>query len=278
MTYASSRRLILAGGIVVLVLLAAVLFARRVDTIEVAAVLLFIPVFLGAVIWGLPGGLVTGVLASVAYGALRSDAIDALGATRFAGIITSRTFGYIAFGVIAGWAVQQLERSLEKLDIYDQIDDETGLYNARYFLQQTDLEMARASRYKTLFSVVTVDLPASAIEALGRRRRNAVISDLGRALESAVRTVDSAVHANHGEVHRFAVICPETAKEGAAVFRSRLAEQLAVFLGGRGVTITAEALSPRDYTVPGDEHELSRLRAEFERIELEEHPENARSA
>ena len=278
MTYASSRRLILAGGIVVLVLLAAVLFARRVDTVEVAAVLLFIPVFLGAVVWGLPGGLVAGVLASVAYGALRADAIDALGGARFAGIITSRTFGYIAFGVIAGWAVQQLERSLEKLDIYDQIDDETGLYNARYFLQQTDLELARASRYKTLFSVVTVDVPASALEVLGRRRRNAIIADLGKALEAAVRNVDSAVHAHHGELHRFAVICPETAKEGAAVFRSRLADQLVTFLAGRGVTITADALAPRDLTLPGDEHELARLRSEFERVELEEHPEHARPA
>src|SRR5688572_716985 len=140
MTYAATRRLIVAGGLLVLVVLAAILYVRRVDTVEVLAVLLFLPVFVALVVGRVPGGVIAGVLAAVAYAALRLDAIDAVGASRFIGLIATRSVGYVAFGFIGGWGVRQLEASLEKLDIYDQIDDETGLFNARFFLQQTDLE------------------------------------------------------------------------------------------------------------------------------------------
>ncbi|HVM07674.1 MAG TPA: hypothetical protein VM345_04360 [Acidimicrobiales bacterium] len=275
MTYASTRRLILGGGVAVLLLVAAILFFRRVDTVEVLAVLLFIPVFLAAVIWNLPGGAIGGALASAAYAALRLDAIDAVGGGRFIGLLTTRTIGYLAFGLLGGWAVHQLERSLEKLDIYDLIDDDTKLFNARFFLQETDLEMARAQRYKTLFSVAFVDIPASAIDALARRKRTGLLLDLGRALHGAIRTVDRGIHARMGGVHRVAVICPETGPEGAEIFRSRLHEQLASFLGGRGVK--AE-LSSTAITFPGGDHELGRLRGEFERVEREEHPEHPRPA
>jgi GGDEF domain-containing protein len=276
MSYASTRRLVLGGGVAVLLLIAGILFLRRVDTVEVLAVLLFIPVFLAAIVWNLPGGVIAGALAAVAYAALRLDAIDAVGGGRFAGLITTRSIGYLAFGILGGWAVKQLEQSLEKLDIYDQIDDDTKLYNARFFLQETDLEMSRAQRYKTLFSVALVDVPGTAIDGLARRKRAAVLSDLGRALQEAIRSVDQGVHARVGELHRFAVICPETGPEGAAVFRSRLHEQVGAFLQGRGVD--PSGLDSKAYTFPGDDHELARLRGEFERVEQEQHPEHPRPA
>jgi hypothetical protein len=112
-----------------------------------------------------------------------------------------------------------LESALEKLDLYDEIDDETGLYNARHLLAQTDLEVARARRYKTLFSVVTLDLPAAPFDALGRRKRRQVLRELGRQVGASVRTVDHVVHFRDGDVHRLAAILPETGTEGAEVFR-----------------------------------------------------------
>ena len=41
-------------------------------------------------------------------------------------LIIGRGIGYLGFGALGGWAAQQLERSLEKLDLYDQVDDQTG--------------------------------------------------------------------------------------------------------------------------------------------------------
>ena len=275
MSYAASRRLVLVVGLGVLLLIVAVMFIRRVDTVEVYAALLFIPVFLAFVFWGLRGGVLAGVGAAVAYAALRNPAIDAVGAGRFVNLIVGRGIGYIAFGALGGWATQQLEGSLEKLDVYDVVDDQTGLNNARFFVQDTDLEMARAARYKTLFSVAVVDIPAAALDSLGRRPREAALRQLGKQIREAARTVDRAVHAREGERHRFAVVCPETGPEGARVFVDRLAEGIAGFLRDRGVRLEeGSVLTRATYTYPGDDDRLAALRQEFAAIDRIEHPDH----
>jgi hypothetical protein len=120
----------------------AVMLVRKVETVEVYAALLFVPDFLALVVWGLRGGLAAGAAAALAYGAMRQPAIERVGSGPFVNLIVGRSIGYLAFGAIGGFAAQQLEGSLEKLDVYDVIDDETGLNNARFFIQDTDLEMA----------------------------------------------------------------------------------------------------------------------------------------
>jgi GGDEF domain-containing protein len=274
MSYATTRRLVLAAGLGVLLLIAAVMYVRRVDTVEVVAVLLFIPVFLAFTFGHLMGGVVGGLAATAVYAALRNPAIDAIGGGRFATILAGRGIGYLAFGILGGWASQQLESSLDKLDVYDQVDDETGLFNARFFVQGTDLEVARAGRYKTFFSVCMVEVPAGAIDALPRRKRAGLLRDLGGQLADAVRTVDRAVHARDGSVHRFAVICPETGAEGARVFADRLAERVGAYLRGRGVVLPEGALVSVACTVPGDDDRLASLRAQFAAIDRSEHPEH----
>lgn len=260
----------LGAGLGVLVLLAAVMYARRVDTVEVLAVLLFIPVFLAFVFKGLPGGLFAAVAATIAYAALRAPAREAVGDARYASLVLGRAAGYLAFGVLGGWASTQLARSLDKLEVYDQVDDETGLFNARFFVQDTDLEMARGERYQTLFSVCVVDIDAAGIDALPRRRRAALLADLGEQMRAAVRTVDRAVHARDDRGHRFAVICPETGPDGAQVFVDRLAERLAAHLSNRGVPTSAGDLGCTAYTFPGDESGLHDLREQFAAIDSAE--------
>ena len=76
MSYARTRRLIIVVGVAVLLLTAGVMYARSVDTVEVVGVLLFIPVFLGFILWDIPGGFAGAVLASALYFAIRWDAID----------------------------------------------------------------------------------------------------------------------------------------------------------------------------------------------------------
>ncbi|HEX7165678.1 MAG TPA: hypothetical protein VF230_01735, partial [Acidimicrobiales bacterium] len=241
-------------------------------------VLLFVPVFLAFIVWRLPGGALAGILAALAYSALRLDAIDAVGGDRFVGLIATRTLGYVAFGLLGGWAVQQLETSLEKLDAYDLIDDWTKLFNARFFLSETGLEMARARRYQSHFSVVVVDVPGSVVQGVPRRRRAALLGELGRAVQSAVRTVDRGVHAEVDGFHRLAVICPETGAEGAAIFTGRLATQIADFFDSRNLSIDEVALAARSLSFPGDDAALDALRADFERVEREQHPETATTA
>lgn len=268
--YAKARRLLLVTGVLVLAVVALVTYARRVDTVEVVATLLFLPIFLAFVLRGIWGGVIGAVVAIAAYTALRTPAIDAIGFGEFAGLIASRSAAYLIFGAVGGWSVQVLEGSLQKLELYDEIDDETGLYNARHLLTQIDLESARARRYQTLYSLVLLDLPAAPFAALRPRERRGLLRDLGRLLGEGVRSVDHVVHVRDGEVHRFAVVLPETAEEGAEVFRGRFGERIAHYLGERGVAVPAP-LETRALTVPGDDEAVDAVRREFERLDALQH-------
>lgn len=270
LSYSQARRLLIITGLVVLAIVALVAYARRVDDVEVVATLLFIPVFLAFVLRGVAGGSVAAVAAIAVYAALRYPAIEAVGWSEFSGLIASRAAAYLLFGVVGGWATQVLEGSLTKLELYDEIDDETGLYNARHLLGQTDLEMARAKRYQTLFSVVLLDLPAAPFAALRPRQRRGALRDLGRSLREGVRTVDHVVHVRDGEHHRFAVILPETASEGAEVFRARFDERVRSYLAERGIVITS-APPARAVTFPGDDLSMEALRDDFSRIDASQH-------
>jgi len=269
--YSRARRLLVLTGLVILAVVAVVMYARRVDGIEVAATLLFVPIFLAFVFRGVVGGLVAAVAAIGIYAALRYPAIDAVGAGEFTGLITSRAAAYLIFGAVGGWSTQVLEGSLEKLELYDEIDDDTGLFNARHLLHQTDLEMARARRYQTLFSVVVLDLPSAPIGALRARARRAVLRDLGRQLREGVRTVDHVVHARDGATHRLVAILPETSIEGAEVFRGRFDERIRGFLAERGAPIADTDARARAMTFPGDDEGMDELRAEFQRIDTAQH-------
>lgn len=269
--YAKARRLLVVTGLAVLAVVALVMYARRVDGIEVAATLLFVPIFLAFVFRGVIGGLVGAAAALGMYAALRYPAIDAVGLDQFTGLLASRAAAYLIFGAVGGWSMQVLEGSLTKLELYDEVDDETGLYNARHLLHQTDLEMARARRYQTLFSVVMLDLPAAPFAELRTRERRSVLRDLGRLLGEGVRNVDHVVHARDGELHRLVAILPETAQEGAEVFRSRFDERVRGYLAGRGVRVDVDQLPARALTFPGDDGAMEEVRAAFARVDADLH-------
>jgi GGDEF domain-containing protein len=277
MSYRQARLLVLAAGLVILFVTALVMYVRRVETVEVAAIVFFLPIFVAFVFWDVLGGLVAGVAASAGYVALRLPAIHAVGGRHFFGLIVSRSLAFIAFGVIGGLADRQLESSLTKLDLYDQVDDHTGLYNARFLVQDTDLEMSRSKRYHTIFSVAVVDIPVEALQPLGRRGQQQVLRQLGQALRDSVRTVDRAVYADDGTFHRLAVVLPETGKEGVTVFADRLAEKLTALLTQKGATVGAGGIPGAAFTFPDDETGLQHLREQFAAIDRVEHPETAAS-
>jgi GGDEF domain-containing protein len=273
MSYSQARRLLVAVGAGVLGVLALVMYARRVETIEVLAVLLFVPVFLALLRWDLVGGIAAAAVATVAYVVLRASAIEAVGASRFTGLIVARAIGSFVFGGLGGWANAYLRASLTKLDLYDQVDDLTGLYNARYFMLGTDLEMSRARRYRSIFAVVVLDVPAAPLERLPRRARVRLLRELGRVLGESVRQIDRVVHSRDDQRHRLAAILPETGPEGARVFAERLADRVAEFLDGRGIALDAGSRRVLALTFPEDEDALLHLRREFATIDHVEHPE-----
>ena len=271
--YDRARKLVLGAGSIVLLATAAVMYVRRVDTVEVAATLLFIPIFIGFVFWNTTGGLIAALFAIGAYVALRAPAIDAVGFDRFSGFVFSRGAAYLLFGAIGGLANRQLASSLTKLELYDQIDDMTGLYNARFFVQDTELEISRSQRYQTIFSLSLLDVPGATLSGLSKRRRISVIKELSRMLRDSVRTVDRAVHCVDGDVHRFAVVLPETGTEGAGIFTARLADRVSAFLKERGAKLGEDGVVPQSLSFPQDADKLETLREDFRRVDRIEHPE-----
>ena len=269
MGYGRARLLLTIVGLAILAVLVAVLLVRSVDTVEVVATLLFAPIFLLLLFFGLPGGLLGAAAATGIYVVMRADAIDAVGWGEFSALIIARAMAYFLFGAVGGWAAGTLEMSLDKLDLYDQIDDQTGVNNARFLLQDIDLEKARSQRYQTVFSVSFLDIGAEQISALPSRRRRALLRELGRKLEDGVRTIDRVAHGFDGTRHRVATILPETAEEGANVFQARLEDQIRRFLADNGApdaSVTGSAV-----TIPGDEATLDERLAEWRRIDSTEH-------
>mgnify|MGYP001442424725 CR=1 FL=1 len=273
-SYAQARALLIVGGLLVLGIIAAIMYARRVETVEVVAVLLFVPVFLAFITWDALGGLVASVAASLLYLALRASAIHAVGFSTFAGLIASRVIGLVMFGVVGGWANGLLRASLTKLDLYDQIDDDTGLFNARYFVLETDLEKARSDRYRTFFSVTILEVPAEWLAHMGRRQRRRLLRDLGHVLSDSIRSIDRACHCLDGQAHRLAVIMPETGAEGADIFAGRLATRVVEWLGQHGASGVGP-LTPQRATVPSDDALLAEWRAQFAAVSELEHPRSA---
>ncbi|MDE0804455.1 MAG: hypothetical protein OSA99_14175 [Acidimicrobiales bacterium] len=266
--YDRARRLLILVGMAILAIVVAGLLARSVDHVEVVGTLLFVPIFLALMFFGVSGGAVAGVVATGAYVFLRADAIDAVGWGEFAGTVVSRGLGYVLFGVAGGWAASTLELSLDKLDLYDTIDDLTGLHNARFLVDDVGLESARSQRYETVFSVSFVEIPAAEIGALSTRRRRQVLRELGQRLDAGVRSIDRVAHGFDGRVHRVATVLPETAAEGASIFHGRLLTRLTEFFSSHDLDVF---LTGEVCTIPGHGDALEARLENWRRIDAAEH-------
>ena len=262
-------------GIVALTIVVLIMYVRRVDPAEVSATMFFLPVFIGFLFWGVRGGLILGVVATVGYIWLRSPAIDLVGWSEFTGLIVTRGVGYLAFGLIGGWASDQLRDSITKLDLYDQVDSATGLGNSRSLVETVDLEKSRASRYEKIFSLVVADLPSPA--EMSRRAKRNFLTDLGDRVERSVRNVDHAVHATDGGSEVLAFVLPETSAEGARTFAAKLVEQVASLAAEHSVKLDLSAVSTSAATFPDDPAGVETMTARFRELAAVEFPESLES-
>ncbi len=266
--YTKARLILLAVGLAILAIVVVGLMARSVDEVEVFGTLLYVPIFVLLMYFGVTGGLLGAVAATVGYVVLRGDAIDAVGWSEFSGTVISHGLGYVLFGVAGGWAASTLELSLDKLDLYDQVDDDTGLYNSRYLLHEVAIERARSVRYENIFSVSFAAFSADSLSDLPQRRRRRVLRDLGRLLDGNVRAVDSVAHGYDGRLHHVAVLLPETPEQGVDVFHERFVASLHEFLASHDVSAEIDGMS---CTIPGAEDELDRRLEVWRGIDAAEH-------
>jgi len=138
-------------------------------------------------------------------------------------------------------------------------DGLTGLYTHRAFQERLREEMARARRYGKPLSLLYVDVDELALvnRELGRDAGDAALRRMAEVLASpdlATRLRESDIAARFGG-EEFAILLPETSKEGAAVKaeRVRAAVEQAVFPGARAIRVSVGIAGfPDDAGTPTD--------------------------
>lgn len=265
-TYLQARVLLLLLGAGLALGQTVVAWERGAAPTEVLAPALSILVFVGAIFWYIAGGLVGAALASLLYGALLADQAESVGLRVFAGLLVSRVAQYVFYAIVLAAGTRFIETRLHKLELYDQIDDDTELYNASFFLQDSDLETSRSNRYRTIFSVSELTIERVAFAGHKRRRYIKVLRDVAGRIQQAGRTVDRPVRVDETSRDRFLIILPETGREGAQIFTGRLEVQIRDFLAERDCAVDGNVAS-RAFTYPDDQATLAEVREEVARIE-----------
>ena len=260
-TFLQARLLLLTLGVGLAVGQAILAWERGAPPTEVLAPILYIPVFAGAIFFGLAGGLVAATGSSALYALVLLDQSSALGMALFVGLLLNRVATFVFYAVLVALGSRFIEGRLRKLEIYDQVDDDTTLYNAAFFLEDSDLEMSRARRYQSIFSVAEVRMDRGLFAGTSSRKYKRALRELGGLLGRAVRTVDRPARVDDGTSDRFLVILPETGHEGSQTLAGRLETATRNFLAERDITANG-TVSARALTFPGNESELEALRQE----------------
>jgi diguanylate cyclase (GGDEF)-like protein len=117
-------------------------------------------------------------------------------------------------------------------------DELTPLYNARFFRQLLDRELKFVDRYKSVLSVVFLDLdrfkPVN--DEHGHLRGSRVLREVGFLLREAVRETDYPARYGGDE---FVIVLPQTSREEAQVIVERLQQVVEehVFLQEEGINV-----------------------------------------
>lgn len=258
-SYQQSRTLVLATGSAVLLATAAVLLLKATDSTEVLAVVLFLPVFVAAVLGGVRWGLAVALLAAAAYLGLRIDDIAQFGFSQLFSRIAAQFIGYLVFGGVGGWAAGIVGEGITKLDRFDTTDDDSELLNARGVHRQLEQEVARATRYGSDFAVVTVTFAISGDKRETRKR-------IGDVVRESVRTVDDTGRITVDGKDIVIAVLPETPSGGAEIVGTKVSERLTTEAGD----VQAEVAW---LTHPEDDEAIQTLLGTLAEVVRREHPE-----
>ena len=248
---------------------ALVAWERGAPPTEVLAPVLYIPIFAGAILAGLTGGLAAAAVSSLIYFLVLVDQSSSLGLRLFFGLLISRVVTFVFYGVVVALGSRFIERRLRKLEIYYQIDDDTELYNASFFLESSDLETSRAARYRSVFSVAEVRMERSLLEGKRHSQYRRIVREVAGALQSSIRGVDRLSRVQDQSSERFLFILPETGKQGSETLAGRLEAAARQVLDDRNLTANGH-VSTRTLTFPDDEQPLESLRREVAEVEAEQ--------
>jgi diguanylate cyclase (GGDEF)-like protein len=128
------------------------------------------------------------------------------------------------------------EANIEEIVGLSLRDGLTGLFNHTYFYQQIDFEVRRYARYRSLVSLMLIDIDDFKVvnDTYGHREGDRILAAMGKTLIRVAR--DSDICCRYGG-EEFAVVLPLTDTQEAGVIANRLRMELKERLPGGG-TVT----------------------------------------
>ncbi len=140
----------------------------------------------------------------------------------------------------ARYAAMALERAFLSEEIKN--DDLTNLYNFRYLHQALDMEIERAERYGSLFSIVFMDLDnfKEVNDKFGHLVGSQLLIETSQILQENLRKIDVITRYGGDE---FVMILPQTGHDACYQVAERLRKTIAknVFLKNEGYSIRLTA-------------------------------------
>ena len=121
---------------------------------------------------------------------------------------------------------KEIRSAQRKISEMATLDELTGLYNRRYFMEVLERERARAERHQKKLSLCMIDIDffKKVNDKLGHTAGDIVLTNMGKLIREWSRQTDLPCRYGGEE---FAVILPETDLEGARVACERLRHMVA---------------------------------------------------
>src|SRR6185295_15452041 len=235
-TMSVAARMATAGGLAVLLLGTAWLVYATGGLRLAYSHLMYVPIVLGAIAFGVPGGLVTAIVAGLLLGPYMP--IDtSSGEMQEPLNWIYRIFFFAFVGVLVGTWAQLLRRHLRELEWLHEHHEDTGLLNLAGLLKELDVRMRSPGAGRPLFVAITqlnafLEIQNTFGAAFGMRV-------LARVVECAQSVVPPGALVALIQPDRLAIVVEGEASD--LVTRDRLAEAIADSYVVDGLPIHVEA-------------------------------------
>jgi GGDEF domain-containing protein len=197
----------------------------------------------GAVHRGRKGGLVTAIIAILAYVGMRVPLITRHGfSSDVAGLLLVRTLTYGIIGIGGGILCSRIHQFLARLEGTSNIDTLSQVFNERYIVRTLRSLLLQYQRYGKTFSLVIVSLAGHTLSDPGPDRRRSLRA-AAKYLRDHVRLVDEVARLDDG---RFVLVMPHTDKRGARIAADRICGGLKRLLGARDESVSESILGAEE--------------------------------